>query len=201
MLNKIKVYGKAQNRTALGIFNAYQTMYPNATLDDMKKAFPDSLNPDSGTKMNLMPEADIQAEIDAGNEWYVRGNAYFTADDEWINFPDGSRAAVVRMWSKPSFERLVNYAKRYAIEIAEFEKGQKFEKGGYRLEYLNGYVPTMATEPEPEPEPKPKPKPEPKPIKKDKRGCLMLILYLLFSKSFWFLLVVIAVAAYFMMKQ
>ncbi len=190
MLNKIKVYGKAQNRTALGIFNAYQTMFPKATLDDMKKAFPDSLNPDSGTKMNLMLEADIQAEIDAGNEWYVRGNAYFTADDEWINFPDGSRAAVVRMWSKPSFERLVNYAKRYAIEIAEFEKGQKFEKGGYRLEYLNGYVPTMATEPEPEP--KRKPKPEPKPKKNKKHGCLKFIL---------FLVVVAAAAAYFMMKQ
>jgi outer membrane protein OmpA-like peptidoglycan-associated protein len=31
----------------------------------------------------------------------------------------------------------------YDIEIAEFEKGEKGTKGGYRLEYLNGYVPPV----------------------------------------------------------
>ena len=44
MASKIRVYGKAQNRTVLGIINAYLVMYPHATLADLRKAFPDSLN-------------------------------------------------------------------------------------------------------------------------------------------------------------
>ena len=38
--SKVRVYGKAQNRTALGIANAYMVMYPQATLEDLRKAFP-----------------------------------------------------------------------------------------------------------------------------------------------------------------
>lgn len=53
MENKIRVYGKAQNRTALGIMHAYMLMNPDATLEDLREAFPDSLNPDSGVKKNL----------------------------------------------------------------------------------------------------------------------------------------------------
>lgn len=47
---KVKVYGKAQNRTVLGIAHAYMIMYPHATLDDLRKAFPNSLNPTAGTE-------------------------------------------------------------------------------------------------------------------------------------------------------
>ena len=54
MTNKVRVYGKAQNRTALGIMHAYMVMYPQATMDDLKKAFPDELNPDSGVKKNFV---------------------------------------------------------------------------------------------------------------------------------------------------
>lgn len=45
MANKVKVYGKAQNRTALGIAHAYLVMYPHATLEDLRKAFPITLIP------------------------------------------------------------------------------------------------------------------------------------------------------------
>ena len=50
MPSKVRVYGKAQNRTALGIAHAYMVMYPQATLEDLRKAFPNELNPDKGTK-------------------------------------------------------------------------------------------------------------------------------------------------------
>ena len=43
---RVRVYGKAQNRTALGIMHAYMVMYPQAKLEDLKKAFPKELNPD-----------------------------------------------------------------------------------------------------------------------------------------------------------
>lgn len=43
---KIKVYGKAQNRIALGIIHAYMVMHPKTTLMELRNAFPNSLNPD-----------------------------------------------------------------------------------------------------------------------------------------------------------
>ena len=45
MPSKVRVYGKAQNRTALGIVNAYLIMYPHATKEDLEKAFPLELQP------------------------------------------------------------------------------------------------------------------------------------------------------------
>jgi len=40
---------------------------------------------------------------------------------------------------------LVDWAKQYGIEVAKFEKAEKGfgKKGGYELEYLNGYVPPV----------------------------------------------------------
>lgn len=144
MVSKVRVYGKAQNRTALGIINAYQVMYPHATLEDLKKAFPDELNPDSGSKIILMTMEEVQKNVDEGNEWYVKGQGYFVDEDDLLTMPDKQKVAVVRMWTKESLDRLVNHAKQYGIEIAEFEKGMKGQKGGFRLEYLNGYVPPVA---------------------------------------------------------
>jgi len=143
MANKVRVYGKAQNATALGIVNAYLVMYPHATLDDLKQAFPDSINPDSGVKKIFRTKDEIEAEIKAGTEWYTKGMAYFTKDGEWLQLADGTVAAVVRMWTKPSFERMVAQAGVYDIEIAAFEKVARGEKGEFRLEYLNGYVPPV----------------------------------------------------------
>ena len=38
---------------------------------------------------------------------------------------------------------MVSHASMYGIEVAKFEQGEKGVKGGYRLEYLNGYVPPV----------------------------------------------------------
>lgn len=56
---------------------------------------------------------------------------------------DGRQVAVVKMWTKPSFERLVAHAAQYGIEVAQFDEAEKGfgRKGGYRLEYLNGWMP------------------------------------------------------------
>ena len=137
MASKVRVYGKAQNRTALGIAHAYMVMYPQATLEDLRKAFPNELNPDSGVK-----EIFVYAE-DKGTtaDW----DGYFKAEDELLLMGDGKKVSIVKMWTKPSFERLVSHAKLYDIEIAKFEAADKGgKKGGFRLEYLNGYVPPVA---------------------------------------------------------
>ena len=143
MVNKVRVYGKAQNRTALGIINAYLVMYPQATLEDLQKAFPDALNPDCGSKKIFMTEKEIMDHVSAGDLWYTQAQGYFVKDDEWLIMPDKTRVGLVSMWTKASFERLVSHAAQYGIEIAKFEAADKGIglKGSYKLEYLNGYVP------------------------------------------------------------
>ena len=131
---RVRVYGKAQNRTALGIMHAYMVMYPQSKLEDIQKAFPDTLNPDSGVKKNFIYAEEKGTTAD----W----NGFFKKEEELLTMGDGRKVAVVSMWTKPSFERLVAWAKQYGIIIAEFEAVNKGgEKGGFRLEYLNGYIP------------------------------------------------------------
>ena len=137
MPSKVRVYGKAQNRTSLGIMHAYLVMYPQATVEDLRKAFPKAdINPDSG--MSEIFVHDSEPDYKAKGEWY------FEKEDEVLVLEDGSKVAVCMMWTKASFDRLVKHAKLYDIEVAEFEKGQRGEKGGFRLEYLNGYVPPIS---------------------------------------------------------
>ncbi len=134
MVNKVRVYGKAQNRTALGIMNAYMVMYPHATMEDLQKAFPNELNPDSGVKVNFVKAGDKGTNAN----W----NGFFQKDDELLTMGDGTKVAVVSMWTKPSFDRLVSHAAQYGIEVAKFEESEGGgKKGSFRLEYLNGYVP------------------------------------------------------------
>ena len=131
---RVRVYGKAQNRTALGIMHAYMVMYPQSKLEDIQKAFPDALNPDSGVKKNFI----YAEEKGTTTDW----NGFFKKEEELLTMGDGRKVAVVSMWTKPSFERLVAWAKQYGIIVAEFEAVNKGgEKGGFRLEYLNGYIP------------------------------------------------------------
>ena len=136
MAGKIKVYGKAQNRTALGIAHAYVVMYPHATLDDLRKAFPNSICPDKGVPENFLP-------VEEAEKYNANMSLYFAKPDEVIELQDGSKIALNQVWSKTSFDRMVEQGKLYDIEVAEFEKTMKGEKGGYRLEYLNGYVPPV----------------------------------------------------------
>lgn len=137
MANKVRVYGKAQNRTALGIMHAYMVMYPHATMDDLKKAFPDELNPDSGVKKNFVKAGEKGTTAN----W----DGFFQKEDELLTMGDGTKVAVVKMWTKESFERLVSHASQYGIEVAQFEAAEAGigKKGSFRLEYLNGYVPPV----------------------------------------------------------
>lgn len=127
---KIKVYGKAQNRIALGIIYAYMVMHPKTTLMELRNAFPNSLNPDSGVKENFI----YAEEKGTTANW----DGYFKADSELITMGDGRMVSVVKMWTKPSLSRIVDCAKTYDIEIEQLET--KVEDG-FKLEYLNGYEP------------------------------------------------------------
>lgn len=136
MASKVRVYGKAQNRTALGIVNAYLVMYPHATKEDLEKAFPLELQP-KGTWNSLFR---TKTEY---NEHVANQGLWFGEKDERLKLQDGSEVIFLKLWPKDKFENIVNHAKQYDIEIAEFTEGVKGEKGGFRLEYLNGYVPPV----------------------------------------------------------
>lgn len=135
---RVKVYGKAQNRTALGIMHAYMVMYPQATLEDLRKAFPNVLNPDAGVKEIFIKSDEKGTQCN----W----NGYFKGEDEILTVAGKEKVAVVSMWTKPSFEKVVAHAKQYGILVADFEKASGgAKKGGFRLEYLNGYVPPVVS--------------------------------------------------------
>lgn len=159
MADKIRVYGKAQNRTALGIAHAYLVMNPAATLEDLRKVFPDSLSPDNGVKELFLPLDEAQA-------FNTKMSLYFTKPDEVFELMDGSVVAMAQVWSKPSFENMIRQGSLYAIDVAEFEKSaHPGQKGGYRLEYLNGYVPPVVA--------------AATPAKKSKRWIWLLLLLLI----------------------
>ena len=133
MASKIRVYSKAQNRTALGIVHAYMAMYPQATLEDLRKAFPNELNPDKGTSENFI----YAEEKGTSANW----DGYFKADDELLTTGDGKKVSVVKMWTKPSYERMVSHAIVYDIEATLLDADDKScKRGCFRIEYLNGYL-------------------------------------------------------------
>ena len=142
MPSKVRVYGKAQNRTALGIVNAYLVMYPHATKADLEKAFPLALQ-DGGSWKSLFSTPE---------EWSKKNESsqglWFAEKDEILHLQDGTQLIFLKLWPKENFEAIVNHAKQYDIEVAKFEAADKGfgAKGGYRLEYLNGYVPPKPEE-------------------------------------------------------
>jgi outer membrane protein OmpA-like peptidoglycan-associated protein len=141
MPSKVRVYGKAQNRTVLGIINAYLVMYPHATKEDLDKAFPSSelLKRASGMK-------DFKSLFRTPEEWQKdvsNQGLWFSESDERLKLQDGKEYILLKLWPKEAFEDMVSHASMYGIEVAKFEQGEKGVKGGYRLEYLNGYVPPV----------------------------------------------------------
>ena len=134
---RVKVYGKAQNRTVLGIAHAYMIMYPHATLADLCKAFPASaLNP-------AVKELFVDVtSVDSGDKAQLAGS--FVREDELIKTGDGKKVALVMMWTRTNFEKIAAHAKQYGILVADFEKAPGgAKKGEFRLEYLNGYIPPV----------------------------------------------------------
>ena len=75
----IRVYSNTQNRMALGILHAYLRMFPQTTLKDLCKAFPEKLNPDSGVKQLFIP---IEKMVDEP-KW----QDYFREDEELLLVP------------------------------------------------------------------------------------------------------------------
>ena len=146
MKAKIRVRGKSQSRTALGIINAYLKLFPDSTLSDLQQAFPKSLNPKSFTDNIIVPEKET-----AGQE-----KLFFEREDELVVLKNGEKLALVEAWTKDAFDAICEHAKQYGIAVAELEGTKPFERGSYELEFLDEVVPPekLALTEEITPEPK-----------------------------------------------
>ncbi|MDR0467906.1 MAG: OmpA family protein [Campylobacteraceae bacterium] len=125
MKPKIRVHGRSQNRTALGIINAYLKLYPNSTPSDVKQAFPKSLNSKCSAEHFIVPVRET-----AGHE-----KMFFEREDELIVFGNGEKFALAEVWIKEDFDAIRKHAKQYGIETAK-EGTKPFEKGSFELEYI-----------------------------------------------------------------
>lgn len=127
---RIRVQARSQRRVALGIIHAWAKLHPQGTLEDLREAFPNSLNPDSGMTENFMPEADILYS----DKW----KGYFTEEEEVVQLDDGTRISVVDMWTKEKgYKNIVEKATEYGI-IAEQKTDMK--QGEFRIEEINVYT-------------------------------------------------------------
>lgn len=148
MASKVRVYGKSQMWTALGIVDAYTKMYPHATVEDLNKAFPRSLFTDYRSEEKLWDTLEniesaakaTERKSDDNHIEYVKNHNLF------ITLSSGEKVSFQNfMWTKDNFPKIVEQAKLYDVEVVEFEKAEKGfgKRGEYKLEYLNGYVPPM----------------------------------------------------------
>lgn len=127
---KIQIIGKAQNRIALGIAHAYLKMYPKSTLDDLVRAFPNSLNPDSGARAIFVEKDKINTVC--SENW----NGFFTNDNTILKLKNGIEVVFVSTWTKKSFDNFVDKAKEYGIEIEKVEKSVGFPDEGFIINDL-----------------------------------------------------------------
>jgi outer membrane protein OmpA-like peptidoglycan-associated protein len=132
MDSKIKVHGKAQSRTVLGIVEAYLLLHPESTKEDLDKAFPETLSSAAGESLFL----DVKNKDSVKN--YEK--RYFERDDETIFLADGTELAMIEAWTKADYNKVVEHAKQFGIEVAEFSKtARPGERGSFWLEGLNDY--------------------------------------------------------------
>lgn len=167
MSDKVKVYGKAQSRTALGIANAYLVLNPDVTLDELNAAFPGSLNSANRCDTIFIDVNDagkfVNAEGKSNYEMF-----FFEKEDEVLTLKDGQKVAMQQLWQKDDFDKLVEWVKQYNIEVVECKPIEGFQKGGFTLEYDEAAIAAViaaapaagaeagtAAEPEKEPEPAP----------------------------------------------
>ena len=126
MKSRIRVHGKSQSRTALGIINAYLKLHPDATPSEVQKAFPKSLNSRTPGDNLIVPLRET-----VGNE-----KSYFEQEGEQVIFKSGAKYALVEVWAKEDYEAICEHAKQYGIEAAK-EGTKPFEKGSFDLEFLD----------------------------------------------------------------
>lgn len=101
---------------------------PNATLADLRKAFPNDIAPDRGGTEMFLPLAEAEA-------FNANMSLYFTKDERPIQLRDGSTVAMAQMWTGKSLQNLIEIAAPWGI-TAKVNKEATVDFGnvGYALE-------------------------------------------------------------------
>ncbi|MDD3858935.1 MAG: OmpA family protein [Bacteroidales bacterium] len=150
----IQVNGKAMNRTALGIIDAYFKLYPKTTFAELKEAFPDSLNPSGPrapkTIFKPFTERDfgvVHSLDEIKTEFAKVGLPYeglfFLEKTEMFKTVDGVTVIVNKLWEskdtstgESDLENLAKQALKFGIVVNKFEARKPFGKGSYSLDIL-----------------------------------------------------------------
>lgn len=151
----MQVNGKAMNRTALGIIDAFLQLYPKATFADLKAAFPDSLNPKGprqAPKSIFRPyyERDfgvVHSLEEMQTEFTKIGLPYdglfFLEENEKFKTADGVTVVVNKLWEsndeisgRSDLEMLSEQAIKYGIVVNKFEPKSPFSRGSYSIDIL-----------------------------------------------------------------
>ncbi len=150
----IEVHGKAMNRTALGIVDAMITLYPNASIAELKEMMPDDLNvaapknykslfkPYTDRMYGVIQPGSIRKECEEqGLDIHA---SHFTEEVETFKSADGVEVLVAKSWESSDTETgnkdlqlLIDAVKKYGVSVVDYEDKKPFGKGGYKLEVVN----------------------------------------------------------------
>ena len=120
MSKKVRVYGQSQKWTALGIMMAYIKLHPNATLSDLQKVFPKNKIDDEIDTVDNIVSKEKDSRFDK------RLSKQITDMEMFLTLKDGSKVTFTNpMWPADKFKKIEKCAKRYGIEIAEYEEAEK----------------------------------------------------------------------------
>ena len=134
MAKKIRVYGQSQKWTALGIVAAYLELHPNATLLDLRQAFPKN---EIGNEIDTV-ENIIGKEKDG--KFDEKLSKQITDMEMSLTLKDGTKVAFSNpMWPADKFKKIDKCAEQYGIEIADFKEAEKGigKRGNYSLEIIS----------------------------------------------------------------
>ena len=120
MSKKVRVHGQSQKWTALGIMEAYIKLHPNATLSDLQKVFPkNKIDNEIETVDNIVSE-------EKDGKFDKKLSKQITDMEMYLTLKDGSKVTFTNpMWPADKFKKIEKCAKRYGIEIAEYEEAEK----------------------------------------------------------------------------
>ncbi len=104
-------------------------------MDELNAVFPKTIAPDCGAKAILVDIREIRKVV--SENW----NGFFVKEEEMINLYDGTKVAIVTIWTGPSLARLTEVMAQHGIEYQKAEAADKAWEAGFNLEYINGFSP------------------------------------------------------------
>lgn len=150
----IQVNGKAMNRTALGIIDAYFKLFPKTTFSELKQTFPDNINPSGPKQVNSIFKPHTERDFgvvhsleDIKIEFTKAGLPYeglfFLEKEEMFKTSDEVTVIVNKLWEskdtltgEADLENLAKQALKFGIAVNKFEARKPFGRGSYSLDIL-----------------------------------------------------------------